>query len=313
MLSVQLRQIRDKLRSFGPLGLTVCAFLDYLNIEAGLAENTILAYGRDLARFTEHCLSEGVRTIEKVQPTVIYAYLHKISKAGKAETSISRALVSVKMMLRFAILTGSIKDDFTSMLEGPKLWKRLPAVAAKEQVIKLLKAPCEDDPYCLRDKAILEMLYATGARASEVAKMTVPNVNLKIGYVRVFGKGSKERIIPVGKVASHVTAEYIEHLRPQLAKPQSGDSLFLSRTGKCMDRVDIWRVVKKYALRAGLPKNVTVHTLRHCFATHLLSGGADLRSVQEMLGHVDISTTQIYTHVDLDRLRSIHKQFHPRG
>ncbi len=313
MLSVQLQQLRDKLRRSGPLGLTACAFLDYLNIEAGLAENTILAYGRDLTCFTEHCMAQGVRAIEQVQPPVIYAYLHTLSKTGKAETSISRALVAVKMMLRFAILTGSIKEDFTSMLEGPKLWKRLPAVAAKEQVLKLLNAPCEDDPYCLRDKAILEMLYATGARASEVAKMTIPNVNLKIGYVRVFGKGSKERIVPLGKVASRVTAEYIEHLRPQLVKPQSGDFLFLSRTGKCMDRIDVWRIVKKYALRAGMPKNVTVHTLRHCFATHLLTGGANLRSVQEMLGHVDIATTQIYTHVDLDRLRSIHKQFHPRG
>jgi integrase/recombinase XerD len=216
------------------------------------------------------------------------------------------------MLLRFGILTGVLQDDFISMLESPKQWKRLPAVANKEMVVKMLNSPCDDDPYCLRDRAILEMLYATGARASEVAGMTIGSVNLKVGYVRVFGKGNKERIVPVSKAAIKATNKYLEDMRAGLAKDHSGDKLFLSRTGRGMDRIDVWRIVKKYSARAGMPKNMTVHTLRHCFASHLLSGGADLRSVQEMLGHVDISTTQIYTHVDLERLRSIHKQFHPR-
>jgi integrase/recombinase XerD len=179
----------------------------------------------------------------------------------------------------------------------------------------LLTAPTPDDPYYLRDKAILEMLYATGARASEVATMQTNNLNLKIGYLRCIGKGSKERIIPLSKAAIAAIADYLEDAetgRNKLAKPFSKNNLFLSRTGRSLDRIDIWRIVKKYAARTSLPKNMTVHTLRHCFATHLLSGGANLRSVQEMLGHVDIATTQIYTHVDQERLRSIHKKFHPR-
>jgi len=159
---------------------------------------------------------------------------------------------------------------------------------------------------------MLELLYATGARASELAHMRTSNLNLDIGYLRCLGKGNRERIIPMGKVAATVTTEYIRNLRPRLVKPFSDDFLLLSRTGRPLSRIEIWRLVKKYAVRAGMPRNLTVHTLRHCFATHLLAGGADLRSVQEMLGHVDIATTQIYTHVDQGRLRSIHKKFHPR-
>ena len=176
----------------------------------------------------------------------------------------------------------------------------------------LLESPDKKEPYYLRDKAILELLYATGARAAEVATMKISNLNLDIGYLRCIGKGNKERIIPMGKAAIAAVRDYLSELRPRLANVLSEDFLFLSRTGRSLSRIEIWRMVKKYALRAGMPKNLTVHTLRHCFATHLLSGGADLRSVQEMLGHVDISTTQIYTHVDQGRLRKIHKEFHPR-
>jgi integrase/recombinase XerD len=159
---------------------------------------------------------------------------------------------------------------------------------------------------------MLELLYATGVRASELAGLKVSDLNLDIGYLRCLGKGSRERIIPVGQAAIAATVDYLQTLRPRLAKPHSGDFLLLSRTGRPMSRIEIWRLIKKYAARAGMPKNLTVHTLRHCFATHLLAGGADLRSLQEMLGHVDIATTQIYTHVDQERLRSIHKRFHPR-
>ncbi len=210
------------------------------------------------------------------------------------------------------MLTGLLHEDFTSILEGPKLWQKLPVVCNKQKVIDLLDTPTTDDPFYLRDKALLEMLYATGMRASEVAGLKISALNFSIGYLRCLGKGNKERIIPLGKTAIEVTKLYLQDLRPNLVKPAGGDFLFLSRTGRAMTRVDIWRVVKKYARRAGLPRKMTVHTLRHCFASHLLSGGADLRSLQEMLGHVDIATTQIYTHVDQDRLRSIHKKYHPR-
>jgi integrase/recombinase XerD len=198
------------------------------------------------------------------------------------------------------------------MLESPKLWQRLPVICSKKQVISIINAPLPDEPYYFRDKAMLELLYATGVRASELAGLKVSDLNLDIGYLRCLGKGSRERVIPLGRAAIAATVDYLQTLRPRLAKPFSGDFLLLSRTGRPMSRIEIWRLIKKYAARAGLPRNLTVHTLRHCFATHLLAGGADLRSVQEMLGHVDIATTQIYTHVDQERLRRIHKQFHPR-
>jgi len=282
-------------------------------VEAGLSPNTILAYGRDLLGFSEHCVSQKVSKMEDIHPVVVYSYLKNLSKAGQAENSISRCLVAIKMLLRFGILTGRITDDITDSLEGPKLWKKLPGIANKGQVFRLMDAPCPDDPYYLRDKAILQLLYATGARASEVAGLTLKDVNLTVGYVRCFGKGRKERIVPLGRMAGETLKSYLSELRPQLLKTHSPNTLFLSRTGRGLDRIELWRIVKKYALRAGMPKGLTVHTLRHCFATHLLSGGADLRVLQEMLGHADIKTTQIYTHVDQDRLRAIHKKFHPRG
>jgi integrase/recombinase XerD len=311
MLNNQIQSLKHKLSEY-PLGTEVTRFLDYLTLEAGLAANTALAYGRDLLGFCEFCQTVKIPNIAKLEPTHIYQFLKKISSHGKAETSISRALVAVKMLLRFGLLTGTVSENFLSSLEGPKLWKRLPSVAGQGQVFKLLDAPDPEDPYYLRDKALLELLYATGARVSEVAGLKIKDVNFTVGYVRCFGKGSKERIVPLGKTAANVIEQYLSDLRPKLTKPFSPENLFLSRTGRAMDRINLWRIVKKYALRAGMSKNLTVHTLRHCFATHLLSGGMDLRYLQEILGHADIRTTQIYTHVDNERLRSVHKKFHPR-
>jgi integrase/recombinase XerD len=320
MPSSQLNSIYARLTPL-PIGRASAKFLDYLTVEAGLAENTRLAYGRDLLDFAKYCQTKKVTAINEIEPNTIYAYIRHLSapngdkKHGKSESSVSRSLAAIKMLIRFALLTGEITDDFTSIIEGPKPWQRLPKIAGKEAIMTLLTAPTPDDTYYLRDKAILEMLYATGARASEVATMQTNNLNLKIGYLRCIGKGSKERIIPLSKAAIAAITDYLEDAdtgRHKLAKPFSKNNLFLSRTGRRLDRIDIWRIVKKYAARTSLPKNMTVHTLRHCFATHLLSGGANLRSVQEMLGHVDIATTQIYTHVDQKRLRAIHKKFHPR-
>jgi len=310
MLSNQIQSLKRKLAAYS-LGAEVAGFLDYLTLEAGLSANTALAYGRDLLGFCEFSQSAKIAGIAKLEPSHIYQFMKRISK-GRAETSVSRALVAVKMLLRYGLLTGIISENFLSSLEGPKLWKRLPSVAGKEQVFKLLDAPDPEDPYYLRDKALLELLYATGARASEVAGLKIKDINFGVGYLRCFGKGSKERIVPLGKIAAKVIQQYLSDLRPQLTKPHSPENLFLSRTGRAIDRINLWRIVKKYALRAGMPRNLTVHTLRHCFATHLLSGGMDLRSLQEMLGHADIRTTQIYTHVDNERLKSIHKKFHPR-
>lgn len=312
MLTKQVQLLRERLKAT-PLGTTVMAFLDYLTVEAGLSENTLLAYGRDLLAFSQYCNAQGVKQLSEIIPVNVYQYLRNLSKLGRAENSISRCLVAIKMLLRFGTMTGQMTEDITDSLEGPKLWKKLPAVANKDQVFRLMAAPCPEDPYYLRDKALLQILYATGARASEVVGLKIGDVNLNIGYVRCLGKGRKERIVPLGKTAGGTIENYLKELRPQLEKPHSPKTLFLSRTGRGLDRIELWRIVKKYALRAGMPKNLTVHTLRHCFATHLLSGGADLRALQEMLGHADIKTTQIYTHVDNERLRTIHKQFHPRG
>ncbi|MHC4114760.1 MAG: site-specific tyrosine recombinase XerD [Planctomycetota bacterium] len=311
MPSVQTKSVNEKLLLL-PLGGHVKDFLDYLTVEAGLSSNTTLAYGRDLKAFLEYSSCRNIKKLNHVTPTLIRDYQQLPTAEDKAETSVKRSIVAIRMFLRFCKLTCLIENDFTSVLEHPKLWQKLPAVCSKKQVLDLINAPLPEEPFYLRDKAILEVLYATGRRASELTGLKISNLNLDIGYLRCLGKGNRERIIPIGKAAIAAINVYLKEQRPNLVKPFSDDSLLLSRTGRPMSRIEIWRIIKKYAARAGMSRNLTAHTLRHCFATHLLAGGADLRSIQEMLGHVDIATTQIYTHVDHERLRSIHKKFHPR-
>jgi len=311
MSSTPTQSVAEQVHSL-PLERFVKGFLDYLAVEAGLSKNTVLAYGRDLKGFLKYYKSSKIRHLRQLRPVLIQDYLQSLARDNKSESSIKRCLVAIRMFLRFAKFSGLIEDDFTSVLEGPKIWQKLPVICSKRQVINLLNAPQPSEPYYLRDKAMLELLYATGVRASELAGLKTSDLNLDIGYLRCLGKGHRERVIPLGKAAITATAEYLRILRPKLAKPDSADFLLLSRTGRPMSRIEVWRLVKKYAILAGMPRNLTVHTLRHCFATHLLTGGADLRSVQEMLGHVDIATTQIYTHVDQERLRRIHKKYHPR-
>jgi integrase/recombinase XerD len=297
-----------------PLGETATEFLDHLTVEAGLSHNTILAYGRDLREFLTFCRGQDrpVTAMRQLTPTLVLRYVHHLARGPKGENSARRALVAIRMFLRFAKLMGLVEDDGAAILETPKTWQRLPTVASKPQVLKLLEAPRPEEPFYLRDRAMLELLYATGVRASELAGLRTTDLNFDVGYLRCLGKGNKERIIPVGRTALEATMDYLRDLRPCLARPASGAFLLLSRTGRPLTRVEIWRLVKKYAARSGMGRNLTVHTLRHCFATHLLGGGADLRSVQEMLGHVDIGTTQIYTHVDRERLKSVHRKYHPR-
>ncbi len=290
----------------------VRSFLNYLTVEAGLSDNTVLGYGRDLRSFLKYCKASNVSELRRIEPVFIQKYLRKLSEEQKSESSIKRSLVAIRMFLRFGKLMGLIEDDLTSVLESPKVWQKLPSICSKQQVIELMNTPCPEEPFYFRDKAMLELLYATGVRASEIAGLKISDFNLNIGYLRCLGKGNRERVVPIGKIAIAAINEYLTNLRPSLVKPFSGDFLLLSRTGRPMSRIEIWRLVKKYAVRAGMPRNLTVHTLRHCFATHMLAGGADLRSIQEMLGHVDIATTQIYTHVDQERLRTIHRKFHPR-
>jgi len=311
MSVAQVKAVEEKVSRL-PMGRYVGDFLNYLKVEAGLAENSILGYGRDLRDFLEYCQDKGVEDLRRLQAATIQNFLVVLSRGNMAEASVKRRLSAVKMFLRFAKMSGVLSDDYTGILDGPKLWQKLPVVCNKKQVFDLLAAPSPKEPYYLRDKAMLELLYATGLRASELAGLKVSDLNLDVGYLRCFGKGSRERVVPLGRSAIAAVQDYLRVMRARSAKSGSGDFLLLSRTGRPLGRIEIWRLVKKYAVRAGMPRNLTVHTLRHCFATHLLAGGADLRSVQEMLGHVDISTTQIYTHVDNDRLRAIHRKFHPR-
>lgn len=285
-------------------------YLAYLATECGLSDNTLAAYRHDLSRFLSFL---GERDPLDVSPTQIEDFLSSEKARGLRVTSIARALVSVRMFYRFLVSEGLAGVEATATLESPRTWRRLPNFLTVAEVKMLLKAPKGRKPLALRDRAILETFYAAGARVAEVAAITLSNLKLDLALVILFGKGSKERVVPLGRPALAAIANYLENARPHLAKPDSGETLFLGVRGKGLSRMHIWRLVKKYARVAGIRKNVHPHTLRHSFATHLLEGGADLRTVQEMLGHASISTTQVYTHVDRDRLKAIHHKFHPRA
>jgi len=289
------------------------AFLRHLNVEAGLSENTLTAYRHDLTSLAGFCADQRI-DIRTINVRHIQAFMVALREAANlAESSIARRLVAVKLFLRYLHQNGLIKDDVSTLIEAPKKWQHLPRVLSRQDVDKLLGLPNEtDDPLALRDRAILELFYATGLRVSELVGLVLSSVHLDIGYLRCMGKGRRERVVPIGSRAVEALREYLTILRPQLIDGTSSDRLFVSRTGKPLDRTNCWRLVVKYARQMGVAGRLSPHTLRHCFATHLLAGGADLRVVQELLGHADISTTQIYTHVDNSRLKAIHRQFHPR-
>lgn len=287
-------------------------FLDYLVVECGLSQNTIAAYRRDLAHFHEYLKSRGKSNVAALKPHDIVGFLAFEKTRGLSANSISRALAAVRVFFRFLSVEGKVPSNVASTLDSPHLWRRLPDVLDIADVERLLGAPDAAKPLGVRDRAILEAMYATGARVSETADLRMDGLNLESGYVRCFGKGSKERVVPIGARACECLERYIREERPRLAKSAS-PILFLSKSGRRLGRENIWALVRKYALAAGIAKHLSPHTLRHSFATHLLNGGADLRSVQEMLGHANIATTQIYTHVDKDRLKAVHKKFHPRA
>lgn len=288
-------------------------FIEYLVSECGLAANTIEAYQRDLREFLEELHARDICAADRVDALVVRGYLVRLSERRLALSSIARHLVSVKMFLRFLYYAGVLSTDVTAMLETPKKWRKLPATIGKPQIEALLATPQPGEPFYARDRAILELLYASGLRVSELAGLKISDVNLAVGYVRCRGKGGRERIVPMGRHAIDAIQEYLRTLRGVLTESlHNNEALFVSRTGRPMDRTNIWRLVSKAAAAAGIRSPVGPHTLRHCFATHLLEGGADLRIVQELLGHADVSTTQIYTHVDSSRLKFVHQRCHPR-
>ncbi len=244
----------------------------------------------------------------------IEGFLGYCRKLDLADSSVARALAAVRMFCRYLVLQNVLKQDPSVSIDSPKKWTRLPVVLDDQTVRRLMETPdVGRDIHAPRDRAILTLLYATGMRAGELVTLKITDLNPRIGVVRVLGKGAKERIIPVANEAIRVVEKYLQQFRPMLVRGHDEGCLFLSRTGKKLIREDIFRIVVKYIKRISVRGNVTPHTLRHSFATQLLRGGADLRSVQEMLGHADISTTQVYTHVDAERIKAIHKQFHPRG
>lgn len=287
------------------------AFLLHLASERGLADNTLAAYRRDLEDIEKHFKSAG-KTYRTASADDYRGYLQNQTRIGQSTRTVARRLAAIRAFLRFLALEGHDSASVLQQLERPKPERSLPKILSRAQVNQLIAAPIEKNRLAARDVAILELLYASGLRASELCDVKIRDVNLQVGCVRVIGKGMKERIVPLGKMAAEAITRYLTDCRPKLDHHRS-ERLFLSRSGKPMERIGLWMMVEKYGRSSGLLKRISPHTLRHCFATHLIGGGADLRVVQELLGHTDISTTQIYTHVDQDRLKGVHRKFHPRG
>lgn len=291
----------------------VQAFLDHLTIERGLSANTIAAYGRDLSQFVEHLRGKELSSFDDVTESALVEFLDGLRKSGVSANSTSRKLSAIKTFCKFAYRDGYIKRNFTANTAGMRAVKKLPSVLSIDDVVNLLAQPDGREPAGSRDKAMLETLYASGLRVSELITLRLSDVNLSVGFVRCFGKGSKERIIPLGKVAIEYLNRYLSNGRPAFVRHGSAEYLFLTNRGTKMSRVGFWKIIKKYTAKAGITKNITPHTLRHSFATHLLQGGADLRSIQEMLGHADLATTQIYTHVSQEKLKEVYRETHPRA
>ena len=291
-------------------------FQDYLTFERGLSDRTVEAYGRDLARWAGFMEARGVAEPGAVTTTALRDWVFALKDSGLAPASIRRAQSAVRTYFAFLLAEGAVTLDPTERLEAPRLGRRLPDFLSHAEVGRLLEAPDESDPLHWRDRAILELLYASGVRVSELCGLDLGAVDHDEGFLVVFGKGAKERLVPVGAPALRAVQRYLRDVRPGLerrGKAKGRGKVFLNARGTPISRVAVWGIVKEAARRAGIRRKVSPHTLRHTFATHLLEGGADLAAVQELLGHVDIATTQIYTHVDRAYLREVHRRFHPRG
>jgi len=288
-------------------------FIDYLSVERGLSGNTLLAYRRDLNKYFAYLENQGIAQIKQINRNYIANFMYDQKRQELSTNSICRALAAIKTFHKFLVRERLSEEDPTTLVDTPKLWKKVPEVLTTEEIETIIQAARGRRWQAIRDRSILELFYASGMRVSELVNLKVDSINLELGYVRCIGKGQKERIIPIGRRAKEAVEKYIQDVRGRLVKDELNTTLFLSRLGKKISRQSIWKIIKRYAKEANIKKEIKPHTLRHSFATHLLEHGADLRSVQEMLGHADISTTQIYTHVDKERLKSIHKEFHPRG
>lgn len=291
----------------------VTEFINYLAVERGLAKNTLESYGRDLRQFQNYLKNSQLDILKNSSRDTILSYLGNLQSKGRSISTISRNLAAIKSFYQYMVRERHLDKDPAVNLESPKLEKKLPKILTIHEVEELLKQPNILLPTGLRDKSMLELLYATGIRVSELTNLNISDINLDMGYIKCYGKGFKERIVPLGSIAARCVQEYVGKGRPRLVRSYEEPSLFVNHHGNRLTRQGFWKIVKKYALEANIMKAITPHTLRHSFATHLLENGADLRSVQEMLGHADISTTQIYTHVTKNRLKEVYDKTHPRA
>jgi integrase/recombinase XerD len=291
----------------------VPGFLDYLRAECGMAGNTIKAYQADVIMFWSWMETRPEQTIWSVTLQTLSEYMAWLHDQRYAATTIARRLVSLKMFFRYLVIEGVLQESTAELINSPKLWQNLPYVLSPDKVDQLLMAPVSQDRYMLRDRAILAMFYATGCRASEIAGMKLSQVYLEEGYCKVRGKGNKERMVSLNPVVHAALEAYLKHERAEMTKHRTCEELFVNRSGRTLTRITLWKIVKRYAARIGCRKDVSPHTLRHSFATHLLAGGAEIRALQEMMGHASIRTTQLYTHVEHSRLKAVHKKCHPRG
>lgn len=288
-------------------------YLMHLKVERGLAQNTLDSYRRDLAKFVRYVKNLGVHDPGAVDRRQILSFMDDLHKGGKAASTISRNLAAIRSFYRFLTRENLVGNNPSQQLDSPKIPKRLPYILSVSQVNCLLGQPDTRSPAGLRDKAMLELLYASGIRVSELVDLNCADLNLDMGFTRCLGKGSKERIVPLGSSAVEAVHAYLQHGRPRLLRNNQETAVFVNVHGRRLTRQGFWKILKKYVTAAGFKGEITPHTLRHSFATHLLENGADLRSVQEMLGHADISTTQLYTHVTSNRLRDVYQQYHPRA
>lgn len=288
-------------------------FSDFINLERGVSARTDEAYGRDIIRFAQYCRVRGAIAPTDVTARLVREYVYHLKDLGLAPSSIRRNVSAVRTYFKFLVGEGHVVRDPSDRLETPKRWRTLPDVLSVDEVERLLAAPAIEEPMVFRDRAMLELAYGAGLRVSEWITLGTRDVLFDDMLVRVFGKGGKERLVPIGRKAIGAVALYLRELRPRLEHGDGKGILFLNARGEPLTRMGAWKILRRHVTTAGLAKRVTPHTLRHSFATHLLENGADLRAVQEMLGHADISTTQIYTHVDREYLRAVHKKFHPRG
>lgn len=288
-------------------------FIYYLEVEKGLSKNTLESYGRDLRNFFSYLMNHDCNEVGKINRQSIVSYILSLQKKGRAPSTISRNLASIRSFYQFLLQEQVVSQNPCAELESPRQEKKLPEILSVKEVNILLDQPDASAVAGRRDKAMLEVLYATGIRVSELINLNIDDLKLDTGYLRCWGKGNKERIVPLGKEAIKAVACYLDKSRPSLAKDLSQEALFLNQHGSRLTRQGFWKIIKKYAERSNLGCSITPHTLRHSFATHLLENGADLRSVQEMLGHADISTTQIYTHITRNKLRGVYDKAHPRA